>query len=294
MKTNLWQILVLRAPAAEVADPGETGAILLADLEPCGIEERLTDGGTVEWHAWFDAGTLPADFAETIRFRAAAAGISSLDVEGPSDVPRENWHDGWRDYFVPVDVTPRLRIAPPWRGGENSSDGKIEIIIEPGMAFGTGTHATTQLCLGILDRLLPAGARVLDAGTGSAILAIAAAKLGAAHVVAIDNDPDILDNAHDNLRLNGVTDDKVEVVVGPLSDVPAGSMDFAICNMLSAEFLPLLADLRRACRDGATLVLSGLLTTEHPAVDAALRVAGFEPSSAETMDEWTAVVARAL
>src|SRR5690606_18302013 len=144
-------------------------------------------------------------------------------VQGPVESPRENWHDAWRQYFRPVEISSRTVIVPSWEehlAKAYEELGKLVLRIEPGMAFGTGTHATTQLCVRIAERLVRPGDTVLAAGTGSAFLAIAAAKLGVKHVLGFDLDPDVIDNAADNPRLNNVAEGLVDIQIVPLEELP--------------------------------------------------------------------------
>jgi ribosomal protein L11 methyltransferase len=142
--------------------------------------------------------------------------LLGCDVGTPvwSDVQEEDWGAKWRDGFRPVIVTDRIVVKPPWEKAP-AGFGGIAIDIYPRMAFGTGTHETTQLCLILLEKHLVSGGTVLDLGTGSGILAIAAAKLGAGQILGLDPDQDAIDNATENVRSNGV-EDRVSVRLGSL------------------------------------------------------------------------------
>lgn len=178
------------------------------ELPPSGIPE-----GQAEVRAYFAEGENIAGIVERLEQFIREIREYPLDVgEGRitvRDVKEEDWATGWKKYFKPVRITERLTIKPTW---EEYRPGPEEIVLEldPGMAFGTGTHATTALCLRLLERYVKPGVDVIDVGTGSGILAIAAAKLGARAVLALDLDPVAVSSAAENVRINGLAE-RVEV-----------------------------------------------------------------------------------
>lgn len=173
------------------------------------------------------------------------------------------WADAWREWFSPVRAGKRLVVHPPWRAPEAA--GLVAVEIEPGMAFGTGGHATTLLALAALERCVDAGAaEVLDVGTGSGVLAVAAVRLGARRAVAIDNDPEALAAARGNVARNSVTG-RAEVQEA----WPDGQFDLVVANIVSPTLLALRPRLVAAVRPGGSLVLSGVLVEEAEQVQAA-------------------------
>jgi ribosomal protein L11 methyltransferase len=157
----------------------------------------------------------------------------------------------------------------------------VEVVIDPGQAFGTGTHPSTWLALEWIDRLsidLPAGARVLDVGTGSGVLAIAAAALAVARVVAFDLDPIAARVARENVARNGCAS-RVTVFAGGLEALAGPGFDLVVANLLRSEAQPLLAALAQRTRAGGQAVFSGLLDSEIPAFSEALLAAGFTPKA---------------
>lgn len=150
-------------------------------------------------------------FIQEIREYPTDVGEGRISVR---DVKEEDWANGWKAYFKPVRVTERLTIKPTWEDYEPGPE-EIVLALDPGMAFGTGTHATTALCLKILERYVKPGMEVIDVGTGSGILAIAAAKLGAGRVLALDLDPVAVSSATENVRINGLAG-RIEVVQSDL------------------------------------------------------------------------------
>ncbi|MBX7245941.1 MAG: 50S ribosomal protein L11 methyltransferase [Candidatus Sumerlaeaceae bacterium] len=292
MTTDRWTKLRICAPKGPTEAHEELLAAFVAQFEGCGLAETDTHEGR-EWQLYFEEGEIPPEAPQLLQNRAREAGLAPFRDITTETVERENWHDGWRQYFKPVQVSRRIWVAPPW---ETESIHKVAdtvvLVIEPGMAFGTGTHATTQLCLSLLETVDLAGRSVLDVGTGSGILAIACIKLGAKDVVGVDNDPDVEENFGDNLRLNSVGIDQAELQVKSEWDETAGPFDVIVCNMLSREFLPLLPKFPDVLARNGVLVLSGFLKEEQPEVESAVKVAGFETVHHSDNLEWAGLVAR--
>lgn len=297
--SQIWTVFKIRLAAGSDDYTEEVLGNALAFYDHCGYFEAqpAEDNTGAEWHVYFDPATAPLDFTATFPQAAEQFQLSFDSVFGPFESPRENWHDAWRQYFRPVEITSRTVIVPSWEEHLATAYEKLNRLvlrIEPGMAFGTGTHATTQVCLKIAERLINPGDRVLDAGTGSAILAIAAAKLGASYALGFDLDPDVKDNAADNIALNRVPEGVIDIRIEPLENIAPESYDFIFCNMLSHEFQPLLPELARRLKAGTgKLLLSGLLVEEESKVrewlsdpKVALRAA-----ETETSGEWMAIVA---
>ena len=297
--SQIWTVYKIHLQPAPVNEAEEQLGNALAAYDHCGYFEarQATETAGAEWHVYFDPATAPRDFTATFPQAASIFNLPLDSVHGPTESPRENWHDAWRQYFRPVEVTSRTVIVPSWEehlATAYEQLGKLVLRIEPGMAFGTGTHATTQLCLKLAERLVRPGDRVLDAGTGSTILAIAAAKLGASHVLGFDLDPDVEENAADNLKLNNVSADTVEIRIATLDALPPDAYDVIFCNMLSHEFEPLLPALAKRLKAGSgKLLLRGMLREEEETVrgwigrpDVTLRCA-----ETDTSGEWVAIVA---
>jgi ribosomal protein L11 methyltransferase len=201
----------------------------------------------------------------------------------------EDWLAGWRRGLEPRRVSPRLVVKPSW-ANYSPSPGERVVEIDPQMAFGTGEHATTRGCLRLLDTCVREGDRVLDVGSGSAVLAIAAALLGAREVVAVEHDPDANLNARENLERNGVAG-RVRLVEGmadPAWIAAAGRFDLVLANILSGVIIPLLPSLHGALGgspDGR-LIVSGILHTEADGVSSAARGAGFAVEAVDEEEEW--------
>ncbi len=200
-----------------------------------------------------------------------------------SVIKDEDWELSGRKNFPPLQISPRLWICPPWE--PPTAQRPLAIRITPGLAFGTGTHPTTQLCLRALESINPTGAEVLDWGCGSGILAIAALRLGAASAIGVDLDPRALTASVDNAELNGVVD-KLTVLAPEALD-PQRRYPIVIANILAGTILELSDALDHAVAPGGTLILSGILNAQADRVCAAFAQYNLCVSSQE---EWVALV----
>jgi ribosomal protein L11 methyltransferase len=203
-------------------------------------------------------------------------------------VPMSDW-TGWQARFKPVNVSDRIVITPPW-APVRERDKKVVIEIVPGLAFGTGEHETTQLCLHALEECVAPGDRVLDTGTGSGILSIAAAKLGADHVIALEIDDVALEAAHENVQRNDV----VEVISLNLGSVDhpsvTGPFRVIVSNTETRTIRTLLSDFRRLLEPGGVLILSGVLQEESEALVRAIEAQGFSLMKDTALGEWWSCV----
>lgn len=237
-------------------------------------------------------GYLPAGHAvpeaalRTTIERAGAAGLATAPgTIQTRTLQEEDWAHGWKIYFKPLPVAPFV-IVPSWEA-YSAKPGEIRIDLDPGMAFGTGHHGTTALCLDGLAQV-PVARRVLDVGTGSGILAIAAAKLGWPEVIGCDNDELAVMVARDNVRRNEVP---VDLRVGSV-DVLPGDADLVVANIL-AEVISELADsLAGLMKPGGTLLASGIIREREQLVRDALEAAGLRIEGVRYRDEWVLVEAR--
>jgi ribosomal protein L11 methyltransferase len=198
-----------------------------------------------------------------------------------------NWAEAWKAHYSPQRIGPFL-VLPSWIEPPPGAGG-LEIRLDPGMAFGTGLHPTTRLCLAALAGLVTPGATVLDVGTGSGILAIASARLGAGAVVGLDLDARAVAIAGENARRNDVA---VELHAGPLASLRPGRFDVVVANILAGTLSELAPELWARTLPGGTLVASGVLAEQAKAVDAAFQGAGFAPARVQASGDWVALVAR--
>ncbi|HEV2067989.1 MAG TPA: 50S ribosomal protein L11 methyltransferase [Thermomicrobiales bacterium] len=215
--------------------------------------------------------------------------VSGLRVESRNE---EDWANAWKDHYDPVRVGNRVVVRPPWRDYDPVND-DVVIELDPGMAFGTGTHPTTRLCMVELENELVAGQRVLDIGTGSGVLAIAAMKLGATAVDAVDIEPVSVRVARENRDRNGVTDDlrMEQGSVGP--DEPfGGTYDLVLANIIARILIELSEDVVRHMAPGGTLLLSGIIEGREAEVQTYYQRHGLELVRRNQMEDWIALVYR--
>jgi ribosomal protein L11 methyltransferase len=249
-----------RYPYLHVAvgpDDGEVELVssLLFDLGALGIEER--DASTLlKSQAGEQTTTLVASFEDDAAAQAAQAELSAQWRTQLEHVVGDAWRDGWKAYFKPLRVGERFVVRPSWEPYTAQPEDLV-ITLDPGQAFGTGTHETTQLLLGALSGHVETGARVLDVGTGSGILAIGACLLGASHVTAIDMDPLAVSATLENAAANGVSDR----IAASDTDVSQISERFplVLANIEARVLVPMAAALTERVAPGGKLFLSGLL-----------------------------------
>lgn len=208
----------------------------------------------------------------------------------------EEWANAWKEYYKPVRISPRMVVKPVWEPYQ-AEPGEIIIEIDPGMAFGTGTHESTALCLRMLERFIRPGDSMIDVGTGSGILAIAAAKLGASRVLALDLDPVAVTSASHNVALNGLEavvevrrSDLLEVIkTGQTDGVP---VRVVAANILAEIILTFLDDVYRVLEPGGIYLASGIIAQKEEAVAEGLKKAGFDLIGRDELNDWTALAAR--
>ncbi|MCL5024877.1 MAG: 50S ribosomal protein L11 methyltransferase [Chloroflexi bacterium] len=204
-------------------------------------------------------------------------------------VDEENWNDAWKRYFTVHHVTPRIVIKPSWRQYSPQPE-DVVVELDPGAAFGTGLHPTTKLCLQALEELVWHGMRVLDVGTGSGILAITAAKLGAGEVVAVDIDPVAARVAQENVDLNHVGD-QVVVQKGTADAAAGAGFDMIVANIIASVIIDLAPALATNLRPGGKLVASGIIRGRTSEVRASLRAAGLRDIVSQRSGDWLALQA---
>ena len=252
------------------------------------IEQELLDKprDIVKVHMYLAPDENPAEILPLFRERLDNSGIEyTLETSG---VEQEDWQNAWKKYYHAMDIGNRLAIVPGWEQYETD---RTVITMDPGMAFGTGTHETTSLCLETLDSLVKGGERVLDIGTGSGILAIAALKLGAAVAEGVDIDPMCVRTAGENARRNGVQD-RFTVLVGDLSDKASGQYNIITANIVAAAILSLAPHVPALMAPGARFIASGIIDTRKDEVLTGLRAAGLEPVEVKEKRGWACIICK--
>jgi ribosomal protein L11 methyltransferase len=257
-------------------------------IEAQGEDHNLT-AGTVTVRAYFPVGPSTPQTQEQIEEALWHLGqISPIPAPSFSTVADEDWADTWKQHFHPLRVGQRIVVKPTWRDVEYAP-GDVVIELDPGMAFGTGLHPTTQMCLQVLEQKVQPGMQVLDLGTGSGILAIAAAKLGAARIMALDTDPVAVEVAHENARRNGVAS-QVTVTQGSL-DRTAKAYDLVVVNILAKVIIELAkSGLAQRIRPGGEWAAAGIIEPQVADVAAALEAAGLQVTGQRQIADWVALV----
>jgi ribosomal protein L11 methyltransferase len=236
---------------------------------------------------------LPDDHrAEDAKLRLETA-LGHMNLLYPMPTPtyrvvkEEDWAEAWKAHYHPIRIGDRLHIRPLWIEADTALH-DIVISLDPGMAFGTGTHPSTQLCLQALEDLMLPGARVLDLGTGSGILAIAGAKLGASSVLALDIDPIAVEVAAKNVEQNDLAD-RVTVQEGSLESVVTSSrrFDLVVVNILAKIIIQMCDQhLGDVVRPGGHAIFSGIIQDQADEVETALRRTGLEPYARRKESDW--------
>lgn len=280
-----WLVLEVRAPSGgETAGRRRALAAALLGLGGAAVEERE---GALRTHV--SAPDDPEAFLERARRRLARA------VEGPGPELRwawtedRDWRRAWRQGLEPRRVGDRLLVAPSW-SDPDAGPGDAVVRLDPGMAFGTAEHGTTRGALRLLERAVDPGDRVLDVGTGSGVLAVAAARLGAGAVVALETDPEAVRTARENAAVNDVGD-RVRVVhleATPelLRLVAPPAFDVVAANILAPVLVPMLEPFRAAAADDGRLILGGILEDEADETVRAADAAGWRLAGRDRDEGW--------
>lgn len=238
------------------------------------------------------SGYLPVDDRLENTLLTLKAALADLPAVSPDITVRfvaeEDWANAWKQYFKPQRVGQRIVVKPTWEE-YLPEPGDLILQIDPGMAFGTGLHATTRLCLRALEAHVKPNALVADVGTGSGILAVGAALLGAARVIAVDNDPLAVRVAQENVAVNQVQE---QVQVSEADTPPQGIYDIVVANILADVILGMAPSLTAALRDGGLLIASGIIERRADDVRAGLARAGLRIDETLAEGEWVAVLAR--
>jgi ribosomal protein L11 methyltransferase len=277
--------------------PGGVAIEESIELVDEGQEYRVLTGEPVQVHAY-----LPRDGKEEEARQKVAEGLWHLASLGEHfvgdlrtrEVNEEDWANAWKDYFHVTHIGKRLVIRPSWREYAPRPE-EVVLELDPGMAFGTGLHPTTRMCLEQIEQRAKAGMRVLDVGTGSGILALAAAKLGAASVICIDNSSVAVESATANAASNKLSD-KITVVLGILDEAEAahvaGQYDMVLVNIIAHVIGGMAQQLARALVPGGLLIASGIIEARRDDAEPALLAAGLELIDQAMIDDWIALIMR--
>ncbi len=209
-----------------------------------------------------------------------------------------DWVNNWKQYFHQFYIDDIL-VIPSWEKVEAKDEDKLVIHIDPGTAFGTGTHETTQLCIRQLKKYVTEGARILDVGCGSGILGMLALKFGASYSVGTDLDPNAIDVAQENMEVNGISSEQYEVMIGNIIDDQAVQdavgyerYDVVAANILAEVLVPLTPVIVRQMKTGGIYITSGIIDGKETVVAEAVKAAGLEVLEVNRQGEWVSVTAR--
>ncbi len=209
-----------------------------------------------------------------------------------SNLPDEDWENSWRKNYQPLPIGQRLLVVPYWLTPDNPEQ-RIPVLLDPGMIFGTGAHASTQMCMVALEHLIHGGERVIDLGSGSGILSITALLLGAATATGVDIDPKAEDIARENAAINHLGGDRftagtcnVLTDAGAMQRLAQGGYDVVCANIVADVIIPLAAIVPQFLRKGGSFICSGILATRAEEVKAALYAAGLTITGSDQMDGW--------
>lgn len=259
----------------------------LADI----LGEALIAGGSAGvWEtepgrvtAYFPAGVSPSAIKGLLEEMCISFGSGDGVISPVSD---QDWIAIWKASVTPLRVTPRLMIVPSWQPYK-AEPGERVVVLDPGMAFGTGHHETTRMCLALLDQRLRRGDAVLDLGTGSGILAIAAARLGAGRVVASDIDPVAREAAEENVRANAVS--SIITVMDGDDAWGLGPYDLVMANLTAEDLRALLPRIKEVLAPNGCAILSGILVSRESMVADALSQVGLPVAERRELGEWVAL-----
>lgn len=303
----------------QVMTSSEATDAVSAILERFGATGVVLEDSTDLTRTWEDRygeiyGLNPADFPESgVRVKAyvsletweeAMHGQIEQEIKGLTELgldpgvatvtvriaDEEEWANEWKKYYHPVRVTDRLTIKPTWEEYTPTAD-EIVIELDPGMAFGTGTHPTTNLCLRTLERVIKPGDTIVDVGCGTAILSIACAKMGAESVLALDLDPVAVEVARENVELNNASD-KVTVRANDLLKGVDSRYDVVVANILAEIILLMVGQAREVMKPDGTFITSGIIKEKADLVRAELLANGFQIVDTITEEDWVALVAK--
>lgn len=202
----------------------------------------------------------------------------------------EDWANNWKKYYKPTKVGERIVVKPIWEE-YIAKDDELVLELDPGMAFGTGTHETTRMCIQALDKYVKADSTVFDVGCGSGILAIAAAKLGAKLAVGVDLDPVAVESAKENVGYNNL--DNIEILYGNLVEVIDGKADIVVANIIAEVICILTEDVKRVLKNNGYFITSGIIHDRVDMVTKKLEETGFEVIEINKDGEWNCIVAKA-
>lgn len=204
-------------------------------------------------------------------------------------VKEEDWANNWKKYYKTTKIGNKIVVKPLWEKYEKK-DGEIVLELDPGMAFGNGTHETTRMCINALEKYVKEGSTLFDIGTGSGILSIAASKLGAKSVTAVDFDHAAVESAKKNIKYNNIQN--IKVLYGNLTDVVKGKADIIVANIIAEVIVTLSKSVGNFIKDGGYFITSGIIEERQKDVEDSLKSKGFKICEEKKEGEWICIISR--
>ncbi len=264
----------------------EADALEIAHIDLIDSELVEKDRTKAIIHMYIAESDNAAEAVTFISERMKACGIDfTVECETVDDA---DWNENWKKYFKAFEVGDRLAVCPSWETYENRQNRTV-LKLDPGAAFGTGSHATTSLCLEYLEEIVGEETRLLDIGTGSGILAIAARLLGAESAVGVDIDAQSVKTAKENAAINGVSE-KTEFLVGDLADKISGQYDVICANIVADVVIRLFDTVGSYMHENTSLIVSGIIDMRALDVEAAAKAHGFKIEQHRIREEWNAYI----
>lgn len=265
----------------------EQGAWEIAHIDLIDEDLLQSDREHSVIHIYLSKEVSPTESIQYITERLTALGIEH--EVGKLDISEEEWENNWKQFFKCTEIGKRLCVRPSWENYDNK-DGRVILSIDPGAAFGTGTHATTSMCLEALEHLVTPGMTVLDIGAGSGILSVAAVLLGAAKADGVDIDPVAVRVAKENAALNGV-EAKTNYILGNLDEEITGQYDIVVANIVADAIIALSESAGRHMKPDGKFLCSGIIDLRADEVQAALEARGYRILQKMTNNNWVAFLA---
>lgn len=264
----------------------QTREILPAALSDFPFEGFVEDDRGI--HCYIKKDEWHGSIETVIREVAEQYNLELIDHISTTEIKHRNWNEEWERSIQPIHVSDRFVITPSWHPVEDGS--KTVLIIDPKMTFGTGYHETTRLMIRMMEQFISPGAAVLDVGTGTGILAIAAVKLGAASAIGVDIDEWTLDNGIENAQRNHV-EEQIDIRIGSIDAVTETGFDIILANIIRNTILELLDAMLGKVAPKGTILFSGLLTADRKIIEQALNERGFSVINVLQENDWIGMAA---
>ncbi len=268
------------------------------------LPELNTEDKTATISFYLDNGTDETETIEQIKqgleelSTFVDVGSGEIEISETEDV---DWINNWKEFFKPFRIDDSIVIKPTWETLENSNPNDLVIEIDPGTAFGTGSHETTKLCILALKKYITKGINLLDVGFGSGILSIVGAKLGAKNILATDIDPNAVVAAYENIEVNHISKDQIKILSGDIitddkiqAEVGFECYDIVVANILADIIIPLSSVIGKHLKPNGLFISSGIINTKEEQVKEAILSNGFEIVEIIKMNDWVSIVAKKI